>query len=61
MIHDLRFSGLSKEGIDRTKYLALDYVWLAAKGSQFGNVLPEWWVELVKEVMKSNIKLTLKY
>jgi 2-methylcitrate dehydratase PrpD len=40
MVHDLQFSHLSEEVIDRTKYLTLDYVGLAAKGSTFESSKP---------------------
>ena len=40
MIHNLQFTDLSKEVIDRTKYLALDFVGLAARGSTFESSQP---------------------
>jgi 2-methylcitrate dehydratase PrpD len=40
MIHGLQFDDLSQEVIDRTKYLALDFIGLAARGSQFESSQP---------------------
>jgi 2-methylcitrate dehydratase PrpD len=40
MIHDLKFNDLSGEVVDRTKYLALDFIGLAARGSIFESSKP---------------------
>jgi 2-methylcitrate dehydratase PrpD len=40
MIHGLQFNDLSQEVIDRTKYLALDFVGLAARGNHFESSQP---------------------
>jgi 2-methylcitrate dehydratase PrpD len=40
MIHSLQYSDLSEEVIDRTKYLALDFVGLAARGGIFESSKP---------------------
>jgi 2-methylcitrate dehydratase PrpD len=40
MIYDLQFNDLSEEVIDRTKYLALDFIGLAARGNTFESSQP---------------------
>ncbi|MEC1525421.1 MmgE/PrpD family protein [Neobacillus niacini] len=40
MVHTLQYQDLSEEVIDRTKYLALDFIGLAARGSQFDSSKP---------------------
>ncbi|NHM32479.1 MmgE/PrpD family protein [Neobacillus terrae] len=40
MVHNLQYQDLSEEVIDRTKYLALDFIGLAARGSQFESSKP---------------------
>src|SRR4051794_7511594 len=40
MIQGLQFNDLSEEVIDRTKYLALDFIGLAARGNDFDSSQP---------------------
>ena len=47
MIHNLQFNDLSEEVIDRTKYLALDFIGLAARGNTFKSSQP------IHEVIRS--------